>query len=158
MQIVSMEDSVGLTIDQMHVGDTASFWKTLTEADIYQFSGIIGNFNPTHVNKVFASRTKNGHRTVPQMLVAGLVSKVLGTQYPGNGTVHTAQDLVFHKPVFINDTIQAKLVVTCIDGKKKRVWLDLTCTNQHGDIVVSGESEIVPPEPFDTVASEGEAL
>ncbi len=155
MQVTSIEDSIGLTIDQMHVGDTASFWKTLTEADIYQFSGIVGNFNPTHVNKVFASRTRNGHRTVPQMLVAGLVSKVLGTQYPGNGTVHAAQDLVFHKPVFINDTIQARLVVTRIDGRKNRVWLDLTCSNQHGDLVVSGESEIVPPEPFETTHRQG---
>ncbi|THB64833.1 MAG: MaoC family dehydratase [Spirochaetaceae bacterium] len=141
-----MEDSVGLTIDEINIGDTASFWKTITEADIYQFTGIIGNFNPTHVNKDFAAKTKNGQRTVPQMLVAGLVSKILGTQYPGNGTVHVAQDLTFHKPVFINDTVQASLEVTKIDGKKKRVWLDLTCTNQHGELVVSGESEVMPPE------------
>ncbi len=146
MHLQSMEDSVGLTIDEINIGDTASFWKTITEADIYQFTGIIGNFNPTHVNKDFAAKTKNGQRTVPQMLVAGLVSKILGTQYPGNGTVHVAQDLTFHKPVFINDTVQASLEVTKIDGKKKRVWLDLTCTNQHGELVVSGESEVMPPE------------
>lgn len=115
---------------------------------MYQFTGIIGNFNPTHLNKEFAAKTPNKQRTVPQMLVAGLVSKVLGTQYPGNGTIHTAQDLVFHGPVFINDTIRASLKVTKIDGKKNRVWLDLTCKNQKGDVVITGESEIIPPEPL----------
>jgi 3-hydroxybutyryl-CoA dehydratase len=143
----SIEDNVGLTIEQINIGDTATFSKTLTEADVYQFTGIIGNFNPTHVNMEFAAKTEHGQRTVPQMLVAALVSKILGTQFPGNGTVHVAQDLVFHKPVFINDTVQAKLVVTKIDGKKQRVWLDLTCRNQKGELVTSGESEIVPPEP-----------
>ena len=146
--IHSCDDCIGYKINQISVGDTASFSKTITEADVYQFTGIIGNFNPTHLNKEFAAKTPNKQRTVPQMLVAGLVSKVLGTQYPGNGTIHTAQDLVFHGPVFINDTIRASLKVTKIDGKKNRVWLDLTCKNQKGDVVITGESEIIPPEPL----------
>ncbi len=154
MHLDSIEDSIGLTIDEINIGDTAAFWKTITEADVYQFTGIIGNFNPTHVNKEYAAKTKNKQRTVPQMLVAGLVSKILGTQYPGNGTVHVAQDLSFCKPVFINDTIQASLKVTKIDGKKNRVWLDLICTNQHGDVVVSGESEVIPPELMDDMEGE----
>jgi 3-hydroxybutyryl-CoA dehydratase len=144
----SLEDSIGLTIEEVNIGDTATFTKTLTQADVYQFTGIIGNFNPIHINREFAAKTAYGQRTVPQMLVAGLVSKILGTQYPGNGTVHVAQDLNFHKPVFFNDTIQARLVVTKIDGKKGRVWLDLVCKNQNGETVISGESVVEPPEPF----------
>ena len=146
MQREMTEGKIGFTIEQIRIGDKASFAKTLTEADIYQFTGIIGNFNPTHVNIEFAEKTPDGARTVPQMLVASLVSKILGTQYPGNGTVHAAQDLQFLKPVFINDTIEAILEVTRIDGKRNRVWLDLTCTNQKGDVVLVGESEIIPPE------------
>ena len=142
----SLEDGIGLTIEEINIGDTATFSKTLTEADVYQFTGIIGNFNPIHINREFAAKTAHGQRTVPQMLVAGLASKVLGTQYPGNGTVHVAQDLNFLKPVFINDTVQAQLVVTKVDGKKNRVWLDLTCRNQNGEVVLSGESVVAPPE------------
>ncbi len=68
--------------------------------------------------------------------------------------MHVAQELTYHKPVFIDDTVQAHLVVTCVDGRRSRVWLDLTCTNQHGQTVVTGESEIIPPEICDEGGAE----
>ncbi len=145
----SIESKLGKTISEIRIGDTASFGKTFTEADVYQFTGIVGNFNPTHLNKEFASKTPSGKRTVPQMLVAGLVSKILGTQYPGNGTVHIAQELDFIEPVFMGDTIEATVEVTKIDGKKKRVWFDLKCVNQESKLVLTGESEIIPPFMID---------
>ncbi|THB73886.1 MAG: MaoC family dehydratase [Gammaproteobacteria bacterium] len=136
---------MGRTINEINIGDTASFGKTFTEADVYQFTGIVGNFNPTHLNKEFAKKTPSGKQTVPQMLVAGLVSKILGTQYPGNGTVHVAQELEFLLPVFMGDTIEATVEVTKIDGKRNRVWFDLKCINHDGDVVLTGETEIIPP-------------
>ena len=139
------ESKLGKTISEIKIGDTASFGKTFTEADVYQFTGIVGNFNPTHLNKEFASKTKSGKRTVPQMLVAGLVSKILGTQYPGNGTVHISQELDFEIPVFMGDTVEATVEVTSIDGKNSRVWFDLKCVNQNGEVVMTGETEIMPP-------------
>ncbi len=141
----SIETKIGRTISEIKIGDTASFGKTFTEADVYQFTGIVGNFNPTHLNKEFAGKTKYGKRTVPQMLVAGLVSKILGTQYPGNGTVHVSQDLEFIKPVFFGDTVEATVKVTKIDGKLNRVWFDLECVNLDGELVLTGETEIIPP-------------
>ncbi len=144
----SIESKIGRTISEISIGDTASFGKTFTEADVYQFTGIIGNFNPTHLNKEFAAKTPYGKRTVPQMLVAGLVSKILGTEYPGNGTVHVAQELEFLKPVFMGDTIEATVEVTKIDGKLNRVWFDFKCVNRDGDLVLTGETEIIPPFIF----------
>ncbi len=144
----SIESKIGRTISEISIGDTASFGKTFTEADVYQFTGIIGNFNPTHLNKEFAAKTPSGKRTVPQMLVAGLVSKILGTEYPGNGTVHVAQELEFLKPVFMGDTIEATVEVTKIDGKLNRVWFDFKCVNRDGDLVLTGETEIIPPFIF----------
>ncbi len=141
----SIESKIGRTINEICIGDTASFGKTFTEADVYQFTGIIGNFNPTHLNKEFAAKTPSGKRTVPQMLVAGLVSKILGMEYPGNGTIHVAQELDFLKPVFMGDTIEATVEVTKIDGKTNRVWFDFKCINSDGDLVLTGETEIIPP-------------
>jgi 3-hydroxybutyryl-CoA dehydratase len=135
----------GLTINQIKVGDVAAFGKTLTEADVYQFSGIIGNFNPIHVNKEFCKKIALGERVVPSMLVASMVSTLLGTQLPGNGTVHVSQEMEFLKPVFIGDTVTCHLEATCIDGKKHRVWFDIAVVNQKGEIVARGETEAIPP-------------
>ncbi len=141
----SIKSKMGISINEIKIGDTASFGKTFTEADVYLFTGIIGNFNPTHVNKEFVKHTKSQKRTVPQMLVAGLVSKIIGTQYPGNGSVHVSQDLEFIQPVYMGDTCEATIEVTKIDGKLDRVWFDLKCTNQDDELVLIGESEIIPP-------------
>lgn len=151
----SIESKLGKTISEISIGDTASFGKTFTEADVYQFTGIVGNFNPTHLNKEFASKTASGRRTVPQMLVAGLVSKILGTQYPGNGTIHVAQQLEFLKPVFMGDTVDATVEVTKIDGKLHRVWFDFKCVNKEGELVLVGETEIIPP--FEVKEGSGES-
>lgn len=140
-----LTQQIGLMIDQIRIGDSASFGKTLTEADVYQFSGILGNFNPIHVNSVFAAKTPFKSRLVPSMLVASLVSKVLGTQLPGNGTVNLSQDMEFLSPVFIGDTIEAKIVVTRIDGKNRHVCFDIECTNQSGEVVATGETVVMPP-------------
>lgn len=144
-QAQSWAGEIGLTIDQIRIGDTAFFGKTLTEADVYQFAGIIGNFNPLYVNTEFAAKTPLKRRVIPTMLVASLVSKVLGTQLPGNGTVHVSQEMEFVKPAFIGDTVVATVTVTRLDGKLRRIWFDITCVNQEGDLVAKGETVVVPP-------------
>lgn len=138
---------LGLTIDRIRIGDTAAFSKTLTEADVYQFAGIVGDFNPLYVNAEYAAKTPLQGRAVPTMLVASLVSKVLGMQLPGPGTVHVAQEMEFLQPVHMGDTVEARVWVTRLDGKRGRVWLDFACTNQKGELVARGETEAQPPSP-----------
>lgn len=147
-------EQIGLTIDQIRIGDCASFGKTLTEADAYQFAGIMGNFNPLYVNQEFAAKTEVGRRVVPTMLVASLVSKILGTQLPGNGTVHVSQEMEFIKPVFIGDTVEATIKVTSIDGKRSRVTFDVVCVNQDDETVAIGETVVVPPSVAGTHSGE----
>jgi 3-hydroxybutyryl-CoA dehydratase len=136
----------GLPITALRIGDQASFARTWTEADAYQYSGIIGNFNPLHVNKEFAAKTVHGQRIIPSMLVASMVSRIIGTQLPGNGSVNVAQEMDFLAPVFFGDTLECTVTVTRIDGKRHRVWFDIECVNQDNKVVAKGETEIIPPE------------
>ena len=76
----------GKTIDQLNVGDTAEFAKTVTESDIYLFAGVTGDLNPAHVNEVYAKNTIFKGRIAHGMLSAGFISAVLGTLLPGPGT------------------------------------------------------------------------
>ena len=46
-----------LTYEDIQIGDTAAFSKTISEFDIYQFAGITGDFNPMHINEEFAHTT-----------------------------------------------------------------------------------------------------
>ena len=74
---------------------TASYAKTITEADIVLFAGISGDTNPAHLNQEFASTTMFQGRIAHGMLTASLISAVLGTKLPGPGCIYISQKLRF---------------------------------------------------------------
>ena len=141
-----MEEIKGLTIDQLEVGQQASFTKTVTEADVYNFAGVTGDFNPAHMNEEYAKNTAFKTRIAHGMLSAGFISAVLGTKLPGPGTIYLNQDLRFTKPVQFGDTITATITVDELIKEKNRAILKTVCTNQNGDVVVEGTAKVMPPK------------
>ena len=136
----------GITINEMKIGDSASFTKTVTDTDVYMFAGITGDFNPAHVNQVEAEKGMFGKRIAHGMLSAGFISAVLGTMLPGPGTIYMGQELRFTKPVAIGDTITATATVAEMIVEKNRVILDTVCTNQNGEVVIKGKATVMPPK------------
>lgn len=136
----------GITINEMKIGDSASFTKTVTDTDVYMFAGITGDFNPAHVNQVEAEKGMFGKRIAHGMLSAGFISAVLGTMLPGPGTIYMGQELRFTKPIAIGDTITATVTVAEMIIEKNRVILDTVCTNQNGEIVIKGKATVMPPK------------
>ena len=136
----------GIAINEMKIGDSASFTKTVSETDVYLFAGISGDFNPAHVNQTEAEKGMFGKRIAHGMLSAGFISAVLGTLLPGPGTIYMGQELRFTKPVAIGDTITATATVAEMIIEKNRVILDTVCTNQNGEIVIKGKATVMPPK------------
>ncbi|MDK2920216.1 MAG: 3-hydroxybutyryl-CoA dehydratase [Candidatus Petromonas sp.] len=137
---------VGKTINEINIGDSASFQKTITETDVYLFAGITGDINPAHLNDVEAKKTIFGERIAHGMLTASLISAVLGVQLPGPGTIYLGQDLKFKAPVKFGDTIKATVKVIEIIKEKNIIKLETFCTNQEGQVVVEGLAIVMPPK------------
>ena len=133
------------TYDQLQIGDSASFSKTLSETDIYLFAGITGDLNPAHVNAVAAAEGMFKQRIAHGMLSASFISTVLAMHLPGPGTIYVAQEVQFRGPVFIGDTVTAR--VECIEKLDQRKWAKFktTVTNQDGKLVVDGTATVIPP-------------
>ena len=138
---------IGKTIHELSVGDTAQFTKTVSEADVYLFAGVTGDFNPAHIDEEYAKKTYFGTRIAHGLLSAGFISTVLGNRLPGPGSVYLRQELTFLGAVKIGDTITARVEVTEIDTAKGRVKLLTTCDNQEGKRVLTGEAVVSPPRP-----------
>jgi len=133
-----------MTYDMIQLGDTASFEKTVSETDIYSYAGIIGDFNPMHINQRYAEGTKFGARIAHGMLVSGLFSTVFAMKLPGEGSVYISQELQFTAPVYIGDTVKA--TVTVLEKLEKgRVRFDCLATNQHGTPVIQGSAVLSVP-------------
>jgi 3-hydroxybutyryl-CoA dehydratase len=136
---------IGKTIEELKVGDTAKFSKTVSESDVYLFAGVTGDLNPAHVSEEFAKDTFFKTRIAHGMLSASFISTVIGTMLPGPGSVYMRQEASFLAPVKFGDTITAIVEVAEIIADKKRVRLKTYCINQEKTVVVDGEALVSPP-------------
>jgi 3-hydroxybutyryl-CoA dehydratase len=136
---------IGKTLDELKVGDSAKFSKTISESDVYLFAGVTGDFNPAHVNEDYAKNTYFKTRIAHGMLTASFISTVIGTMLPGPGSIYMRQAVNFLAPVHIGDTITACAEISEIILDKKKVRLKTFCTNQDGTTVLDGEALVSPP-------------
>lgn len=127
------------------VGTKASFSKTIAECDVYGFAGIIGDFNPLHVNAAEAEEMLFGRRIVHGMLTASFLSTVIASRMSGPGTIYMEQNSRFLKPVFFGDTITAEVEITEL-LEKGRARLKTTVVNQDGVVVVDGTALVKLPK------------
>jgi 3-hydroxybutyryl-CoA dehydratase len=127
-------------------GDSAEVSKTITEEDVRAFAELTGDRNPVHLDEEYASTTRFGRRIVHGMLGASLISAVLANELPGRGSVYLSQTLRFTAPVFIGDTVTARVTVTRVREDKPVVTLETVCTNQRGERVVEGEAVVLAPK------------
>jgi 3-hydroxybutyryl-CoA dehydratase len=139
-----LEELHGYYLEDISVGMTSMFAKTVTEADITLFAGISGDINPIHLNQEFAEQSIFEGRICHGMLTASFISTVLGTKLPGPGCVYLSQTLKFKAPVKAGDTVRARVTVEEVMVERKRVRLKTVCT--LGDkIVVEGEAVVHVP-------------
>ncbi|MCL1915173.1 MAG: MaoC family dehydratase [Desulfovibrionaceae bacterium] len=133
----------GKTYDEIQVGDKAGFSKTVTESDIHSFSAMTADFNPIHVDEVYAATSslgkKTGGRIAQGMLSASLFSTLVGMYIPGKGALYVSQSCNFRRPVKIGDTLRAECEVM-EKMEKSRIRMFTRCINQRGEIVVEGEA------------------
>ncbi|HVP08393.1 MAG TPA: bifunctional enoyl-CoA hydratase/phosphate acetyltransferase [Burkholderiales bacterium] len=133
------------TYDEIKVGDGASLQRTLSERDIQLFAVMSGDVNPAHVDPDYAKNSMF-HEVIAHGLWGGaLISTVLGTLYPGPGTVYIDQSLHFSRPVTLGDTITVSVTVKEKFDRTKHVVLDCQCVNQDGRTVIRGVAEVLAP-------------
>ena len=143
---MSVNDELhGYYYEDMEVGMTAVYSKTITDADILMFAGVSGDTNPVHLDDEFAAATPFKTRIAHGMLSASFISTLLGTKLPGPGCIYMSQNLQFRAPVRVGDTVVARATVVEVVQGKPRVRLETTCT--VGDTVVTrGEALVMVPQ------------
>ncbi len=137
-----MDEFHGYYLEDLSVGMSASYAKTITDADIVLFAGISGDTNPIHLNQEFASQTMFKERIAHGMLSASFISTVIGTKLPGPGCIYLSQNMKFKAPVKVGDTVLAKATITEILPEKKRVHLKTECLVGE-TLVIDGEAVVM---------------
>jgi phosphate acetyltransferase len=133
------------TFAEMRVGDSAQLSRTLKAEDIQLFAAMSGDVNPAHMDPEYARSTQFHGVIAHGMWGAALISTVLGTQYPGPGTIYLGQSLRFLRPLHVGDTLDVRLTVAAMDEKNHHVTMDCRCTDQHGAEVITGSALVLAP-------------
>ncbi|MDB5659187.1 MAG: (R)-hydratase [Cypionkella sp.] len=133
-----------ICIEDLEIGMTRSLQKTITDRDIELFAEISTDRNPVHLDDTYAKDTIFHGRVAHGMLVAGLISAVIGEQLPGHGSVYIGQSLKFLAPVRPGDTVQAVVKVAAIDHARRRVTLETHCAVGN-TVVLKGEALVLAP-------------
>lgn len=124
-------------------GDTVSLSRTINDDDIRAFANATGDHNPLHLDEEFAKQTRFGKRIAHGMLSASLISAVIAQDLPGLGSIYLGQTLQFVAPVFLGDTVTARVTVTSIREDKPIIKLETVCTNQRDEVVIRGEATVL---------------
>lgn len=131
--------------DEIAIGDHAQLVRTLRPDDIHLFAAMSGDVNPTHVDPEFARSGQFREIVGHSMWGVALISSLLGTEFPGPGTVYVSQSLNFHRPVSIGDTLM--ITLTCLKRfeHNHHIVFDCLAVNQDGLKVMDGEAEVQAP-------------
>jgi phosphate acetyltransferase len=131
--------------DEIKLGDSAMLVRTLRPDDIHLFAAMSGDVNPTHVDPEFARSGQFREVVGHSMWGSTLISSLLGTEFPGPGTVYVSQTLHFWRPVSIGDTLT--ITVTCKEkySHNHHLVIDCVALNQDGLKVIDGTAEVQAP-------------
>ena len=134
-----MDQRHGYYIEDLSVGMSEGFAKTVTSDDIVCFAGISGDNNPIHLDDDYAASTPFKERIAHGMLSASFISAVLGTRLPGPGCIYMSQSLRFRAPVRVGDDVTATATIKEVDSERRRIILETVC--RVGEtVVIDGEA------------------
>ncbi len=131
---------------EFKIGQKASFSRTITETDLVQYAGISGDYNPIHVDQVYAEGTRFKQRIAHGLLTSSLLSRLLGMELPGPGAVYLEQTMRFIRPVFTGDTITAIVEIIEINDEKRTIKLKTECHKHDGKLVLDGVASMLVPD------------
>ncbi len=126
--------------EDLRVGDTFTYARTLGEGDCALFVAASGDFNPYHTDEGFARQHRFGRRIAPGLLTASLFTHIGGEL----GFLASRMAFEYLAPVFIGDTITVRAEITSIEPKREFVRIRGEAKNQDGTAVLRGEAEGFP--------------
>jgi len=141
----------GLYFEEFSVGQkVTTVGRTISEADIFGFAGLTGDFNQIHTDAAFASKTQFGQRIAHGLLGLSIATGLIMRTGLLEGTVLAFREInewKFVKPFFIGDTISAELEVTETKAMPRigggSMVAAIVVKNQNGDICQRGSLNLL---------------
>lgn len=143
----ALNEEVVHTYDSLKVGDSFSIPRFISEDDVLTFARVTGDDNPLHVDADYAEATRFGQRVVHGVLLLGLISKVLGRDFPGPGSIAVSLACRFLRPVRLNSEVRVEVRVAEKLAKRGYVKCKTYIYTEENRMALAGEATLIPPAP-----------
>lgn len=134
-----------MKIDELYTGQSYTMHRTFTSAEVQCFADLSLDTNPLHTDPEYAATSRFGRLIVPGFLSASMFSAVIGTRFPGVGSIYLSQDMRFLHPVYPDEEIVATVRVKELMPEKNRVLLETTCHDTAGTLLIDGQALVKLP-------------
>ncbi len=131
----------------LETGSSYSEVFSYTQADVEKFAEVSGDDNPLHLDESFAAGTSFKKPIMHGFLGGSVFSKILGTRFPGPGTVYLKQILEFKRPMYAGVLYEAVVTITEINKARHTAILETKVLDKEsGKVTISGEATIMNNE------------
>ena len=138
-----MIDYKNLNFDEIYVGQKVSFQVKITDEMIKKFAELSGDYNPLHMDEIYAQNSKFHQRVCHGMLLGSFLSQLVGMHIPGKKCLYLSQNLNFHNPCYISDTISVEGVVKEKSNSTQILEIETTIKNQENILLVNGIARVM---------------
>jgi 3-hydroxybutyryl-CoA dehydratase len=137
---VEGEEGEEMRYEDFFVGQSFSTKRRITSAMVDSFAELTGDRNPVHTDDEFARNSRFGRRIAHGMLSVGIISAILGNEFPGPGSIYMKQEVKFLKPIFLEEEVKISIEILEKISEKKRLLVKTTVEKNNGEKAVDGEA------------------
>ena len=127
----------------IQVSDQYELEFQFSQDQVNQFIALTGDDNPLHHDVEYAANTVFKKPIMHGFLSATIFSTILGSHFPGKGTVYVSQTLSFLRPMFVDTPYKGFVKVIAVNEEKKQCTLKTHVLNDRGKIMIKGEATVI---------------
>ncbi len=134
-----------MRFDELRIGHSYEMRRIFTQREVLDFAKLSYDTNPLHTDEEFAKTTQFGQLIVPGFLTASMFSAIIGTKFPGFGSIYLNQNMSFRRPVYLGTEVVALVTVQELFPDKHRVLLETVCMDADQQILIEGTALVKLP-------------
>ena len=134
-----------MRFEELKIGQSYEMKRIFTQQEVMDFAKLSYDNNPIHTDVEYAKTTQFGKLIVPGFLTGSLFSAIIGTKFPGFGSIYLSQNMSFRRPVFPGRVVTAKVRVKELYPEKHRALLETECRDEDQQVLIEGTALVKLP-------------
>ena len=128
------------------VGDFFETSFQYSQEDVQAFANVSKDTNPIHLDEKYAANTIFKKPIIHGFLGGSIFSKIIGTDFPGEGNIYMKQNMTFRQPMYVDQSYKARVEVKELYAEKHRALLNTSILDENGKKVIVGEALVLNTE------------